>query len=118
MGQGTCPLQTGEQSNLNIFYSLPFLVRDVHEYAWGGAVCVTGHTSLLSFLLSSNILLSRTLNGKSGEEERDGLTMFHQVHYVLQKTTTFANTLYFQGVILFQNHVQPRILLNNQNTHM
>ena len=49
----------------------------------------------LSFLLSSNILLSRTLNGKSGEEERDGLTMFHQVHYVWQKRTTSANTLLF-----------------------
>ena len=81
------------------FISLPFLVRDVHEHAWGGAVCVTGHKSIwpffLSFLLSSNILLSRTLNGKSGEEERDGLTMFHQVHYVWQKTTTSANTLLF-----------------------
>ena len=52
MGQGTCPLQTGEQSNLNIFYSLPFLVRDVHEYAWGGAVCVTGHKSIRPFFLS------------------------------------------------------------------
>ena len=54
-----------------------------------------GLSFFLSFLLSSNILLSRTLNGKSGEEERDGLTMFHQVHYVWKKTTTSANTLLF-----------------------
>ena len=34
------------------------------------------------FLTFVNILLSRTLNGKSGEEERDGLNMFKQVHYI------------------------------------
>ena len=34
------------------------------------------------FLTFVNIILSRTLNGKSGEEERDGLNMFKQVHYI------------------------------------
>ena len=103
------------------FISLPFLVRDVHEYAWGGAVCVTGHKSIRPFFLSyfrqifscqgpwmENLVRRRETDWRCSTK----CIMFGK------KQPLLPTPFYFQGVILYQNHVQPKILLNKQNTHM